>query len=60
MSNSDDRLGNGAEILGFGYLMQQVGALAAIASLWQVSDGGTQILMDGCLLCRTEQRLQQS
>ena len=42
-----DRLGNGAEILGFGYLMQEAGAEAAIASLWQVSDGGTQVLMDG-------------
>ncbi|MBF2090290.1 MAG: tetratricopeptide repeat protein [Synechococcales cyanobacterium K44_A2020_017] len=42
-----DRLGNGAEILGFGYLMQEAGAVAAIASLWQVSDGGTQVLMDG-------------
>ncbi|NJN30165.1 MAG: CHAT domain-containing protein [Synechococcales cyanobacterium RM1_1_8] len=26
--------------------MQQVGVDAAIASLWQVSDGGTQSLMD--------------
>lgn len=38
-------LGNGEEILGFGYLMQEAGAEAAIASLWQVSDGGTQALM---------------
>lgn len=37
---------NGEEILGFGYLMQEAGAEAAIASLWQVSDGGTQALMD--------------
>jgi len=41
-----DTLGNGAEILGFGYLMQEAGAAAAIASLWQVNDGGTQVLMD--------------
>ena len=41
-----DKFGNGEEILGFGYLMQQAGAKAAIASLWQVSDGGTQVLMD--------------
>jgi CHAT domain-containing protein/Flp pilus assembly protein TadD len=41
-----DNLGNGAEILGFGYLMQEAGAAAAIASLWQVSDGGTQLLMN--------------
>jgi filamentous hemagglutinin family protein len=39
-------LGNGQEILGFGYLMQQSGARAAIASLWAVDDGGTQALMD--------------
>ncbi|HEY9817908.1 MAG TPA: CHAT domain-containing protein, partial [Candidatus Obscuribacterales bacterium] len=39
-------LGDGAEILGFGYQMQQTGADAAIASLWYVSDGGTQALMD--------------
>ncbi len=39
-------LGNGEEILGFGYLMQQGGARAAIASLWSVDDGGTQALMD--------------
>ena len=39
-------LGNGAEILGFGYQMQNAGAKAAIASLWQVSDGGTQALMN--------------
>jgi CHAT domain-containing protein/tetratricopeptide (TPR) repeat protein len=37
---------NGAEILGLGYLMQQAGAEAAIASLWAVNDGGTQVLMD--------------
>ena len=41
-----DQLGNGSEILGFGYLMQETGAEAAIASLWSVSDGGTQVLMD--------------
>ena len=42
-----DQLGDGREILGLGYQMQQAGAAAAIASLWQVSDGGTQVLMDG-------------
>lgn len=40
------QLGNGEEILGFGYLMQQAGARAAIASLWSVDDGGTQSLMN--------------
>ncbi len=40
------KLGDGTEILGFGYLMQQAGARAAIASLWSVDDGGTQVLMN--------------
>jgi CHAT domain-containing protein len=41
-----DKLGDGKEVLGFGYQMQQTGARAAIASLWTVDDGGTQALMD--------------
>ncbi|NJN20998.1 MAG: CHAT domain-containing protein [Leptolyngbya sp. RL_3_1] len=40
-----DELGDGTEILGFGYLMQLAGADAAIASLWKVSDPGTQVFM---------------
>ncbi|MBD1809662.1 CHAT domain-containing protein [Microcoleus sp. FACHB-SPT15] len=39
-------LGSGEEILGFGYQIQRTGAEAAIASLWYVSDGGTQGLMN--------------
>ena len=39
-------LGNGEEILGFGYQIQEAGARAAIASLWSVDDGGTQVLMN--------------
>ncbi|MDJ0799392.1 MAG: CHAT domain-containing protein [Calothrix sp. MO_167.B12] len=38
--------GNGIEILGFGYVMEEAGARAVIASLWQVSDEGTQALMN--------------
>jgi CHAT domain-containing protein len=38
--------GTGEEILGFGYLMQQAGAKAVMASLWSVDDGGTQVLMN--------------
>lgn len=38
-------LGNGEEILGFGYQIQKTGARAAIASFWAVDDGGTQALM---------------
>ena len=41
------QLGNGEEILGLGYQMQRAGARAAIASLWTVDDGGTQLLMNG-------------
>jgi CHAT domain-containing protein len=42
----EQQLGSGVEILGLGYQMQQAGARAAIASLWQVNDGGTQVLMN--------------
>ncbi|PZO39179.1 MAG: hypothetical protein DCF19_14485 [Pseudanabaena frigida] len=38
-------VGSGEEILGFGYQIQRTGAKAAIASLWTVSDRGTQLLM---------------
>jgi CHAT domain-containing protein len=41
------QLGNGEEILGLGYQMQQAGAKATIASLWVVDDEATQQLMDG-------------
>ncbi|NMF56580.1 CHAT domain-containing protein [Pseudanabaena yagii] len=40
------KLGNGIEILGLGYQMQVAGARVAIASLWQVDDTGTQVLME--------------
>jgi CHAT domain-containing protein len=38
-------LGDGVEILGFGYQVQKAGAKNAIASLWKVDDAGTQSLM---------------
>jgi CHAT domain-containing protein len=47
---SGPELGTGEEILGFGYQIQRTGARAAIASLWVVSDGGTQALMDAFYL----------
>jgi CHAT domain-containing protein len=47
---SGPELGTGEEILGFGYQIQRTGARAAIASLWTVSDGGTQVLMDAFYL----------
>jgi CHAT domain-containing protein/Tfp pilus assembly protein PilF len=40
------KYGDGTEVLGLGYQFQHVGARAVIASLWTVSDGGTQKLMD--------------
>ena len=39
------KLGDGVEILGFGYQVQKAGAKQAIASLWKVDDAGTQVLM---------------
>jgi CHAT domain-containing protein len=41
-----EELGDGREILGFGYLIQQTSARASMSSLWSVDDGGTQALMD--------------
>ena len=38
-------LGNGIEVLGLGFQLQRAGAKAVMASLWQVSDRGTQVLM---------------
>jgi CHAT domain-containing protein/Tfp pilus assembly protein PilF len=37
---------NGEQILGLGYQFQAQGARAVMASLWKVSDGGTQVLMN--------------
>ncbi|MDY7022653.1 MAG: CHAT domain-containing protein, partial [Cyanobacteriota bacterium] len=37
---------SGEQILGLGYQFQSRGARAVLASLWQVSDGGTQLLMN--------------
>ena len=39
-------LGNGVEILGFGYQMQQAGAAASLATLWRVDDQGTHEFMN--------------
>ena len=40
------KLGDGVEILGFGYQVQKAGAKSAIASLWLVNDVGTQALIE--------------
>ncbi|NEQ72061.1 MAG: tetratricopeptide repeat protein [Okeania sp. SIO2C9] len=39
-------LGDGSEILGFGYQMQVAGAAASLATLWQVDDQGTSEFMN--------------
>lgn len=40
------QLGDGREILGFGYQTHRAGAKATLASLWAVQDDSTQVLMD--------------
>ncbi|NEQ47512.1 MAG: tetratricopeptide repeat protein [Leptolyngbya sp. SIOISBB] len=40
-----EELGSGVEILGLGYQIQEAGAQAVLASLWKVSDPGTEALM---------------
>ncbi len=40
------KLGNGVEILGFGYQMQVAGAAASLATLWRVDDEGTHEFMN--------------
>jgi CHAT domain-containing protein len=37
---------NGGQILGLGYQFHNRGVGAVVASLWQVNDGGTQVLMN--------------
>ena len=54
------KLGNGEEILGFGYQMQRTGARAAIASLWFVDDGGTQVLMDAFYAALKQQNITKA
>ncbi|MBE9128447.1 MULTISPECIES: CHAT domain-containing protein [unclassified Coleofasciculus] len=54
------QFGTGEEILGFGYLMQNAGARAAIASLWQVSDGGTQVLMNAFYAALQEDKITKA
>ncbi len=41
-----EQLGSGIEVIGLGYQLQVAQARAAIASLWEVDDGGTQVLID--------------
>ncbi|MGD1712640.1 CHAT domain-containing protein [Dapis sp. BLCC M172] len=40
------QLGDGSEILGFGYQMQAAGAAASLATLWRVDDQGTSEFMN--------------
>lgn len=46
--------GSGNEIEGFGYVAQQRGAKAILASLWRVADQSTQVLMSRFYRLRTE------
>ncbi|MEM9215902.1 MAG: tetratricopeptide repeat protein [Cyanobacteria bacterium P01_F01_bin.150] len=46
VDENGDLLPDGKEILGLGYQFQSRGARAVMASLWKVSDGGPQALMD--------------
>ena len=39
-----DQLADGVEILGFSYQFLRAGVKSLVASLWNVSDGGTQVL----------------
>ena len=41
-----DRLSSGIEIIGFGYQLQQAQVRASIATLWEISDIGTNTLME--------------
>lgn len=41
-----DFSGNGEEILGLGYIMQEAGAQATVATLWFIDDASTQQLMN--------------
>jgi CHAT domain-containing protein len=41
-----EQLGNGLEILGFGYQLQRAGVRSSISTLWKVDDNGTQLFME--------------
>ncbi len=43
-TNVGGRMGNGEEIVGFRYQMQQAGVKAVIASLWRVNDNSTPLM----------------
>jgi CHAT domain-containing protein/Tfp pilus assembly protein PilF len=46
LSACETALGDGIEIIGFGYQLQVAKAKAAIATLWEISDKSTSKLMD--------------
>lgn len=62
------KLSNGIEIFGFGYQLQRNQVRASLASLWQVNDGGTQVLMNrfydelkqGKTVAKAMQQVQQA
>ncbi|MGB6301495.1 MAG: tetratricopeptide repeat protein [Rivularia sp. (in: cyanobacteria)] len=54
------KFGNGEEILGLGYQFQSRGVRATIASLWKVSDDGTQLLMNGFYNVLKQQKITKA
>ncbi len=54
------QLGNGGEILGLGYQMQQAGAKTTIASLWVVDDEATQQWMNAFYKSLQTQKLSKT
>ena len=54
------KFGNGEEILGLGYQFQSRGVRATIASLWKVSDDGTQLLMNSFYNVLKQQKITKS
>ena len=42
-----NKSGNGIEVIGFGYQLQQAQVRASIATLWEISDASTSDLMNG-------------
>ncbi|MGB3638550.1 MAG: CHAT domain-containing protein, partial [Rivularia sp. (in: cyanobacteria)] len=54
------KFGKGEEILGLGYQFQSRGVRATIASLWKVSDDGTQLLMNGFYNVLKQQKITKA
>jgi CHAT domain-containing protein len=53
-------MGNGLEVLGFGYQMQRIGSRSAMASLWKVDDPTTSLLMQEFYQTLSKGKVSQS